>query len=334
MTKQPLEITTTWIASKGLDHTLLSAIAAGLSGVRLIMKGNQKELKLSISKFCRDVRNIVPNFKIMIDLPGSKPRLGNFARPIALKQGESIALAFGATPVSDRLVPSEYLFPYRSSVKIGDRLLVNDGSTTFRISDIFDDYIVLQLVDLTAILTPNRSINLPDSQVSFEALTPFDIESLELLSGLHIDMVALSMVTNSFDIERVRSALSSIGLLSEIIAKIETPEALSDINNIAEQADALMIARGDMTTLCGADNLFSAQEAVIQAGLTCHKSVISATGLLTSLAESDEPSISELCDVGYLLERGVRRFLLSDASLSLGHPNRACRWLNSLDGRP
>lgn len=325
-----LEIMTTWVSELGVNCELQNAIANGLSGVRLILKGSRPDTRTSIEAFCVETRRVNPEFKIMVDLPGSKPRLGYFGSPRSFVHDQSILLSYDTENISSDTIPTECLSLYRSSIKVGDRLLINDGETTFKVTETHDDYLKVTLVDENATIMSSRSINLPDSSVRFNALTLFDIESLHMLRGLDIDMVAVSMINNSSDIQKTQETLKALNIHSEIIAKIETPEALINLDEIISVADSLMIARGDLSTICGGTNLFSAQENIIETSNRIGTSIISATGLLTSLAKNSEPSISELCDISHLIQKGVHRFLLADAELCLAHPSRACKWIYNL----
>lgn len=329
-TNEPFEIMTTWVANLGMNRELRNAIASGLSGVRLILKGNRSSTRESIEALCYEARQVNPSFKVMVDLPGSKPRLGCFGSAKSFIRNQSLILSYDTQSVSPDTIPTEYLSLYRSSIKVGDRILVNDGRTTFEVIETQDDYLKVILVDENATIMSSRSINLPDSKVDFKALTSLDKESLHMLKGLDIDMVAISMVNNASDIIRTRETLEELNLHSEIIAKIETPEAIINLDAIATATNSLMIARGDLTTLCSGVDLFFMQEKIIESGNKIGRSVIGATGLLTSLAKDNEPSISELCDASYLIHRGVHRFLFADAELCLNHPTRACKWICGL----
>lgn len=325
MNNNALEVIATWSINYGLNNILHEAITEGLSGVRLILKGQHKELPAAIDQFCHAVKKINPNFKIMIDLPGSKPRFGNFDSPLIVNKGDLITFSFNVAHTTDNAYPTEYLGLYSSEIKIGDRLLTNDGTTTFIVNDLLDDCIIVRLLDQCATIVSNRSINLPDSKVNFKALSPVDVNAISQLTGLNFDMIAISMVNTDSDIIESREIMFSLGFQSELIAKIETPKALLNLEKIVEKSDSLMIARGDLTTIYGGSNLFYAQKMIIDAGKKYNKSIIGATGLFASLSESEEPTISEFCDVGYLLASGISRFLLSDA-VSLNQPARACRW--------
>ena len=327
---QELEITTTWTLSRGLNQDLRAAINNGLTGVRLILKGKNKSLRTSIYDFYCSVRKVAPNFKIMVDLPGGKPRLGNFIDSIFIEKGQLLSLSYSNEHYSTDAIPTEYLKPYSSFINVGDRVLVNDGCSTFEILSTYEDGITIQLVDDFATLMPNRSINLPDSNLSYNALTDSDIDMLAQLEGLDINMVAISMVSNASDVVRAKELLLSLNLNAELIAKIETPEALSCLPEISVEADSMMIARGDLTTLCGEDNLFAAQVKIIKAGRKYSKSLIGATGLLASLGSCKKPSISEICDASFLLQCGLSRFLLADGDLCFSFPNRGCAWLKYL----
>lgn len=333
MSRTSPEIATTWIAALGVNQELRSAISKGLSAARLILKGNIQNQKPSIKDFCVEARKLKSDFKVMVDLPGSKPRLGYLGTPRFVVHGQSLTLSYSSKYINNDLIPTECLSKYQSAIKVGHRILVNDGKTTLEVCEVSSDHIKVVIVDKNAIIMSGRSLNLPDSEVRFSAFTSLDEDSLRDLCDVGIDMVAVSMVNDSSDICRVRNVLETLDLPVELIAKIETPEALLHLDEIVENSDSLMIARGDLTTLCGGVNLFSAQEQIIKAGSVFNKDIICATGLLSSIGEVPNPSISEVCDASYLIQQGVSRFLLADADLALKYPTYACDWINALYSR-
>lgn len=327
--KPMLDIYTTWIAERGVNKVLLSALREGLSGVRLILKGMDEISWEVLDSFCYDIRRIEPLFKIMVDLPGTKPRLGHLEHTLNLSYGDTIELAY-TSEMSANQIPTECLVQYSDSIECGHHLLVNDGKTTFKVTGKTRQAISITLVDESATIISGRSINLPDSETVFSALSDIDIQSIEKLKSREINSIAISMVNFPSNMENVKVIMEKEGVESELIAKIETPFGIDNVNEIAVMSDSMMIARGDMTTLCGENRVFTGQNKVISAAVKHNKDIIAATGILSSLSFSHVPSIGDVCDVSYLLSLGVNRFLISDATLALQYPERACRWLKKL----
>lgn len=327
--KSTLDIYTTWIAERGVNKVLLSALREGLSGVRLILKGMDEVSWEALDSFCYDIRRIAPLFKIMVDLPGTKPRLGHLEHTLNLSYGDTIELAY-TSEVSTNQIPTECLIQYSDSIECGHHLLVNDGKTTFKVTGKTKQAISVTLVDESATIISGRSINLPDSEAAFSALSDIDIQSIEKLKSREINSIAISMVNSPDNMEKAKVIMEKAGVKSELIAKIETPFGIDNVNEIALVSDSMMIARGDMTTLCGENRVFTGQNKVISAAVKHNKDIIAATGILSSLSFAHVPSIGDVCDVSYLLSLGVNRFLISDATLALQYPERACRWLKKL----
>lgn len=324
-----LDIYTTWIAERGVNKVLLSALSEGLSGVRLILKGMDETSWEALDCFCYDIKRISPLFKIMVDLPGTKPRLGHLKHALNLSFGDTIELAY-TSEVSANQIPTECLMQYSESIKCGQHLLVNDGKTTFEVTGKTKQAISVTLVDESATIISGRSINLPDSDTTFSALSNIDIQSIEKLKNREINSIAISMVNSPDEMKRAKVIMEKIGVKSELIAKIETPFGIDNVDEISLASDSMMIARGDMTTICGENKVFAGQNKVISAAVKHNKDIIAATGILSSLSLSHTPSIGDVCDVSYLLSFGLKRFLISDATLALQYPERACKWLKKL----
>lgn len=329
-----LDIFASWIARKGLSGTLKAAIDSGLTGVRLIMKGDFSCISQEVLSFSGEVKSYAPNVKIMIDLPGSKPRLGKVEEEVTVKQGQFIYLhrnSFTQTHDNNHLCV-EGLTEYWNYLNVNDRLLINDNETVFAIQEIDNEMISVQLISEDTSIISYRSICLPDSDIHYHGMTNYDIQALHSLVGIKtVDSVAISMVTKCEDVQHGREIINNILGDVEVIAKIETPEALCNISSICEYADTVMIARGDMRNLCNPERIFYNQQKVINTSNRHKTSIIAATGILTSLGSSPEPSISELCDVGFLISNGISRFLIADAELTLNHPARACEWIKKIN---
>lgn len=331
-----IDIIASWIARRGLSSTLKSAIDRGLTGIRLILKGDIFCVSKEVLSFSNEVKSYAPNVKIMIDLPGSKPRLGKVNEKVTVKQGQLVYLhKNGYAQIRDNNhLCVEGLTEYWNCLNVNDRLFINDNETVFIIKEIDDETISIQLISNDTSIISYRSISLPDCDIHYHGMTNYDIQALHSLAGdKTVDSVALSMVTKCEEVQYGREIINKIIGDVEVIAKIETPEALCNISSICESADTVMIARGDMRNMCNPENLFYNQQIVINAAKRHKTSIIVATGILASLGTSLEPSISELNDVGFFISNGISRFLIADAELTLNHPERACEWIKKIKAK-
>jgi pyruvate kinase len=207
------------------------------------------------------------------------------------------------------VVPTVGLEPFVSRLRQGDRVLVSDGDTELRVMQVLPQGVLVECPQQEALLTPRRSINLPDTEIEFRSLSPYDIGILSALeaSGQQPEWIALSMVEGPEPLQQVRQLLPGCG----VIAKIETRRGVENIAAIASHADAVMLARGDLSLNAGIDALPAVVTSVLsRAGLPAADFIV-ATGLVAGVAQSGRPSISDVMDLWWHYERGISSFVLS-----------------------
>ena len=254
---------------------------------------------------------------ILLDLQGPKIRLGNFA-------GGGCTLVAGAIftitpePVMGDCRRASTTYPnLAADVKSGDRVLVADGAVELRVVDIRGLDVRMEVISGGPI-GDHKGINLPGIAVSLPSLTEKDLADLHFGVAHGIDMVALSFVRTGADVRGLREWLRSMhtGPLP-IVAKIEKPQAWENIDAILEEADGVMVARGDLGVEVALETVPRIQKSTILRARHHGKFVITATQMLESMIENSTPTRAEVSDVANAIYDGTDAVMLS-AETSVG----------------
>lgn len=234
---------------------------------------------------------------ILADLQGPKLRVGEMAvGPIELKDGSELIIATdGAKGVAGRVSTSYTQFP--ADVKPGERVLLDDGKLQLEVIDTDGKREVRTRVIHGGWLSSNKGINLPNTKVSLPCLTEKDLRDLAFVLEQDIDWIGLSFVRAAADIRDLKGRIKAAGKRARVIAKIEKPEALADIDAIVSECDALMVARGDLGVEIPMEKVPLIQKDLIKRGLREQKPVIVATQMMESMIVNSTPTRAEVNDV-------------------------------------
>lgn len=235
---------------------------------------------------------------IMVDIQGPKHRIGNFETEnhYPLKVGQKFILDSDPTPGNEHRVHLPDSDVMRS-LNIGDRVLLNDGKIELRVDAVFDDEIETTVIRGNEIWS-RRGFNLPDTDIDTEILTAKDKADLEYAITKEPDYVALSFVQRSEDIAFVRDFINArTSYPIKIIAKIERPNAVERITDIATAADGIMIARGDLAVEMPFETVPAISRHIIRECRKLNRPVIMATQMLSSMVHSEFPTRAEISDV-------------------------------------
>ena len=235
---------------------------------------------------------------VMIDIQGPKHRIGNFETEnhYPLKIGQKFILDSDATPGNGNRVqlPDIDVIQY---LKIGDRILLNDGKIELKVDAVFDDSIETTVVRGDEIWS-RRGFNLPDTEINTDVLTPKDRADLEYAITKKPDFVAVSFVQRAEDIAFVRDFITQrTSHPIKIIAKIERPNAVDRIIDIATAADGIMIARGDLAVELPFEMVPAISRSIIRECRKLNRPVVMATQMLSSMVHSEFPTRAEISDV-------------------------------------
>lgn len=299
-------------------ESVLELIDAGMNVARLNMShGNYADHERRLELLRRAVRKAGRPVGVFADLQGPKIRLGRFAEgEVELVPGSRFTITTQECEgTADRC--STTLKTLTQDVGPGDEILVNDGAITLLVLEVTDTDVVTEVI-IGGPVSNNKGINLPGVAVSVPALTEKDAEDLRWALARGVDMVALSFVRSAADIEPVHAVMDAYGRRIPVIAKIEKPQAMDDLENIARAFDALMAARGDLGVELPLEDVPNAQQRIITAARMNAKPVVVATQMLESMISSPRPTRAEASDVANAVLNGADAVMLSGET-AVGH---------------
>lgn len=251
---------------------------------------------------------------VLLDLQGPKIRLGKFETgKIQLLTGQRFTISTVRTLGNTQKASTSYA-AFAHDVRPGDRVLLNDGAVTLKALE-NDGTEVLFEVTQGGPAGDNKGINLPGVKVSAPSMTEKDIEDLKCGLAAGIDFVALSFVRRSADVRALREMMGDAKV--PIVAKIEKPEALEDIDEILRESNGIMVARGDLGVEMSLEAVPPIQKMLIRKARKQNRFVITATQMLESMIENANPTRAEISDVANAIYDGTDAVMLS-AETSVG----------------
>jgi pyruvate kinase len=261
---------------------------------------------------------------ILADLQGPKIRLGRFADgPTVWTAGETVRITveeFAGT--HDRVSTTYKRLALDASP--GDRVLVDDGNIGLVVEHIDGNDVVCSVTEGGKV-SNNKGMSLPGMNVSAPALSEKDIDDLEFALRLGVDLVALSFVRSPADIELVHEVMDRVGRRVPVIAKLEKPEAIDNLEAIVMAFDAIMVARGDLGVELPLERVPLVQKRAIQMARENAKPVIVATQMLESMIENSRPTRAEASDVANAVLDGADAVMLSGETSVGKYPLEAVR---------
>ncbi len=287
-------------------------IKSGANGIRLnFSHGSYPERDQQINWIRQASKKLKKPVAIIQDLQGPKIRVGDFEGIINLAKDQEIVFYFHTDekPNNHMSIPTQY--DLSSKVKVGERIFLYDGKIRTIVKQVTEKHVFVTVLN-DGILIKRKGINLPDTNMEGDILTPKDIADIEYGAKQDIDYVALSFVQSSDDIRLLRDKLASLGSQAKIIAKIETPAAVKNLEKIIEAADASMVARGDLAIETPAESVPIVQREIIGLGIKYAKPTIVATQMLASMTEAPDPTRAEVSDIATAVLVGADCVMLSD----------------------
>ncbi|CAM3501111.1 pyruvate kinase [Kibdelosporangium persicum] len=248
---------------------------------------------------------------IMADLQGPKIRLGTFASgPVEWRTGDIVRITVEDIVGTHDRVSTTYDGLARDA-KAGDRLLVDDGKVGLVVREVENQDVVCEVTEGGPV-SNNKGISLPGMDVSVPAMSQKDIEDLEFALSLGVDFVALSFVRSPADIDLVHQVMDRVGRgRLPVIAKLEKPEAVDNLEAIVLAFDGIMVARGDLGVELPLEQVPLVQKRAIQIARENAKPVIVATQMLDSMISNSRPTRAEASDVANAVLDGADAVMLS-----------------------
>ncbi len=305
-------------------------VELGVSVFRLnLSHGDHEEHRRYFELIRASARAANTHIAVMADLSGPKIRVGRFqAGSIVLRTGDSVTVTTRNVLGGPGLIPSRYAC-FASDVTIGDRVLLADGVMELRVESIEDTEAQCRVVQ-GGTLYDHKGINLPGVNVSAAALTEKDRSDALFAQKLGVDFLALSFVRRAEDIEELKLLIANANCDASVIAKIERPEALNDIERILDVSDAIMIARGDLGVELEPEQVPVIQRQLIDKARAKNTPVIVATQMLESMMTNTRPTRAEVADVSFTISGGADAVMMSGETAAGSHPDLAADMMNRI----
>lgn len=298
---------------------LRKMILAGANVFRINFSHADYEEVVNRIKMVRSIsEEIGTNVALLADLQGPKLRVGVMEDNVFVNDGDTITFVTGEAFVGDntRVYMNYTQFP--QDVKEGERILLDDGKLIFEVvSSNQQDEVVAKVIQGGA-LKSKKGVNLPNTDISLPALTEKDIRDALFAIRQEVDWIALSFVRHAKDIDDLRKLIQeNTELKIPIIAKIEKPEALANIDEIIENCQGLMVARGDLAVETPAHEVPLRQKELVSKAKKARIPVIIATQMMETMIDSLTPTRAEVNDVANSVIDGADAVMLS-AETSMG----------------
>jgi pyruvate kinase len=297
-------------ASSSYDQ-LRAIIEAGVDVARMNLSHGSYDVHEQIY---RDVRKAASDLDkpvgVFVDLQGPKIRLTKFKDgPVKLEKGATFKITTDEIEGDVNICGTTFK-GLPGDVKVGDFLLIDDGKVKLRAVAVSDTTVTTE-VEIPGLVSNNKGINLPGVAVNVPALSEKDESDLRWGLKLGVDMVALSFVRNASDIDRVHEIMREEGRKVPVIAKIEKPQAVENLEEIIDAFDAIMVARGDLGVELPLEQVPLVQKRAVELARRWAKPVIVATQMLESMISSSIPTRAETSDVANAVLDGADALMLS-----------------------
>lgn len=297
-------------------------IEAGVGVFRLNMSHGDRDGHLAVLRTVRDVAAEAGEpVALLGDLCGPKIRVGAFREgAIVLREGDSVRVVLRDVPGEAGVIPVAHP-SLAADVRAGHRLLLADGTMELEVRAVEGEELACTVV-VGGELTDRKGVNAPDSSLSLSSLTDKDRADARFLLEAGVDFLALSFVRTAEDIQDLRACIGSDARV-RIIAKIEKPEALQNIDAILDASDAIMVARGDLGVEVPSEAVPAVQEELVTRARRHHKPSIIATQMLESMLHNPRPTRAEVADIAHAVGSGADALMLSGETAVGGHPVKA-----------
>ncbi|MFC3880735.1 pyruvate kinase [Algoriphagus namhaensis] len=316
-------------ASNNADM-IKSLATAGANVFRLNFSHGTHDIHQEVIQIIRKInKDHNVHLGILQDLQGPKIRVGEVENNgVEIIPGQPITITNDPVVGTSRLVSTVYQNLPQDVVE-GDRILIDDGNLELLVNDTDGKNVNCTVVH-GGILKSRKGINLPNTKVSAPSLTEKDLEDLEFGLAQDVDWIALSFVRSAEDILDLRERIQAAGKDCKIVAKIEKPEALENIDAIIEATDAIMVARGDLGVEVPQEIVPLWQKKMVEKCKLACKPVIIATQMMESMISNPRPTRAETNDVANAVLDGADAVMLSAETASGKYPVNAVKAMSSI----
>ena len=295
----------------GSADRILELAEAGMDVARLNMShGDHADHEANVRHVRAAAERTGKAIAVLADLQGPKIRLGRFADgSVDLAVGDRFTITVDDVQ-GDRDRCSTTYKGLTGDVEAGDEILVDDGRVRLRALEVSSTDVVTR-VETAGTVSNNKGINLPGVAVSVPAMSEKDVEDLTFALAQDVDFIALSFVRSADDAEDVRRVMREVGKHRPVIAKIEKPQAVENLDEIMDAFDGVMVARGDLGVELPLEDVPIVQKLIVEKARRNAKPVIVATQMLESMISAPRPTRAEASDVANAVLDGADAVMLS-----------------------
>ncbi len=307
------------------EEALTILLKAGLNIMRMnFSHGDFSEHQMKLDNGRKASQKTGIPLAFLQDLGGPKIRTGEFGTEsgrVTIKKGKTFTLTTREIIGDENICHVNY-DKLPKEVKVGHRIMLDDGKKQLKVTAIKGADIVCKVI-AGGELKGRRGVNLPDTDVSISSLTPKDRKDVEFGIKNKVDFFALSFVRQPEDILELREILDKAKSKAHIIAKVETPQAVANIDKVIEYADGIMVARGDLAIEVPAEDVPLIQKSIIHKCNVAGKPVITATQMLESMIHSPVPTRAEVSDIANAILDGTDAIMLSEETTLGDYPTES-----------
>ena len=298
-------------ASSSLDK-IRSLIIEGMNVARINFSHGSEKDNISAIENVRKIDNeLSVQTSILADLQGPKIRIGSMPENgVELTVGEEFTLDTSIENGNVKSAKISYL-DLPKDVKQGEKILLDDGKIILEVVSTDKISKVLTKIVEGGTLFSNKGVNLPNSKISTPSLTEKDLNDLKVAVNNKVDWIGFSFVRSAKDVIELKNKIAELKGNAKVIAKIEKPEAVLDLDDILKAADAVMVARGDLGVEMPLESVPLIQKEIVKKSLKLSKPVIIATQMMESMMENITPTRAEVNDVANAVMDGADAVMLS-----------------------
>ena len=308
---------------------LRALIGAGMDVARLnFSHGTHDEHSARLARLRQASELERKSVAVLQDLCGPKIRTGTFPRKFELPSGVEIILVEGDSSADERVIPIQYE-GLAGDVRVGDRILFDDGRLVLTVLGV-EGHRVRARVDQGGGMRDHVGVHLPSKTMRLSALTPKDKEDLVLGLSSGVDYIAMSFVRRADDIQQIREICKAWGAPTPVVAKVETPDAVENLETIIAASDGVMVARGDLGVEFPPERVPVIQRQILAVARRVRRPVIVATEMLQSMTKSTRPTRAEASDVANAVYSGTDCVMLSGETATGDHPTLACSMMSRI----
>ncbi len=304
------------------EETITKLMESGVNVFRFNTKhGTVEWHEERIKKVQGIARDLKMDIGILLDLQGPEIRLETKNKEaIKISKDQIIRIVPSFISQDDLVcIPHGLVF---DTLKAGDQILIDDGSVELIATEVTHDYILAKATD-DDVISHRKGVNLPGVNIDLPSLIEDDLKKLDMASVNKVDFVALSFCRSKKDVDILRDQMEQRGINAKIVAKIESDQALKNLDEIIETADVIMVARGDLGVEVPIERLAQLQKQIIRKCRLANKPVITATQMLESMTNNPTPTRAEATDVANAVLDGTDAVMLSGETANGRFPVKA-----------